>query len=907
MRIETHVTKSFWGALVTVATGIGLVSAASASGNLLVNADLTEDNGIGLPLGWSTGLHPSEIGGGIAGRALTNGSFEVTTHGRTSRYFFAQKGLTLVPGGAYDLACDVRTTGLGGGLSRIYVRNGEWKSESQGFSVPDDTKDEWVRLEKRIIAEPTGRPSDYVLDIEEKPGSNGLARIEIRALSLVAAGETEREGSRSLPAAATVRLPARIVPVDPLLSRVDSKTGRMRFYWARSDCAGGGFTLTCSLDGRKDVRVPFAEDGYADLTLGALRPGEHAIALGVVGADGIVQATNDYRITAGRWKSPASVGRRLNNFVTELVNAPLADGDVAFERAEQGWTWISFDGANGEAKGYLDTCAEPVVLSREGEPTIETQRYLPEGRHVLHVVGAKGGRLRIHAIKTLWTSRLKYFSTRESDLNGYSGYHYALPFAQAFGFLSTFNTMCDAEQILAEPYGSEAGHYLGRGLRLDASCVFWPSDADRLDAEASYRHLARCLWPGYPSMTVNENLVRAGACASVNFSEAVWRLSAAEPRTAINVWYADSSWGAVFDSPRYHVSEIASIVNSGCGRGLLVPELYIPVTPTREGLAQYIDMVAALVNKSGRMVPASRGKVVLYGASYIRIGDFCNYYAPETDIKAQYAALMRAYATDPRFADCAGVGFGGLPCGEEEFRRWGVKLIRYYALEGGTEDLAEKWGFQWNPGFVKNPDFVSGFEGWTARASETNTLYTETIRHFGKRVEQRISPPGFGDSLATFRHSAKGPNILSQKLTGLTPGRYYSLLCAVVDRNTMTNTASFRWSQFPPFAFSVKLQGATEVRDLRSVNVVRCADNTVPKKLRNRTVLRNLRYVFRADSPEATLTFVDRFEDGSAAPEGWLSMNYVIFRPYYSEDGENGVRRVISALKGDRTHSVKQD
>lgn len=892
--------------VAALAACVGFALTGGAAENLLVNADLRGDNGIGMPLGWASSMYPPEIGvgGGIEGRAQADGSFEVVTHGGSSRYFLSQSGLTLLPDGEYDLSCDVRTAGLRGGQARLFVRNTEWKSESQGFAVPDDTKGEWVRLTKRIRAEQTKRPSEYVFVIEESVGSNGTARIEVRALSLVPAGDSERAVSKGLSVAMRERLPARIVPVDPLLANVRADDARMTFYWAGAPSCG---ISRCQLVSRfkgdqykTPVFARFDEKGYATVRYGRIRPSEYEIETTVIDDATNHLAKNEYRITVRRPEKSVTFGKRLNNFVAELVSAPLADGDVKFERAEQGWTWISFDGDIGDARGYLDGCAEPVVMRREGEPTVETQRYLAGGPHVLRVVGAKGGRLRIHAVKTLWGPELKDFAASRSELNGMEIYRYALPFARTFGLISTFNTVSGARNILTDPYGFSAGHYLGRGIRLGLSCTFWPSDKDRLDAEASYRHLAGSVWPGYPCVTVNENLVRAEALASVNFSEAVWRLSAEQPRTAINVWYADSSWGAVFDKPRQHVSEISSVVNSGGGTGLLVPELYIPVTPTRAGLTQYVDSAAAFIGEAQRMVPASRGKIVLYGASYIMLGDFCNYYSPETDIKAQYAALMHAYATDPRFAGCAGVGFGGLPRGEEEFRRWGVRLIRYYGLEGGTENLADKAGFRWNPGFVRNPDFTEGFDGWTVNAAETDGLCTERIKHFGRKVEQRVSPTlGYGDTMATFRHSDKGPNVLSQKLTGLEPGRHYSLLCAVVDRNSMTNTARYTWSKLPPFAFRVELNGATEVCELRSIIAQRCADDSAPQGLRNRTVLRILRYVFRADGSEATLSFTDRHEDGSGAPGAWLSMNYVVFRPYYAEDGEEGVRRVISALNGE--------
>ena len=45
-------------------------------------------------------------------------------------------------------------------------------------------------------------------------------------------------------------------------------------------------------------------------------------------------------------------GRALNNFVRELVNAPLHDGEYRFSLGQDGWVFIGFDAPHFGMTGY---------------------------------------------------------------------------------------------------------------------------------------------------------------------------------------------------------------------------------------------------------------------------------------------------------------------------------------------------------------------------------------------------------------------------------------------------------------------------------------------------------------------------------------------------------------------------
>lgn len=69
-----------------------------------------------------------------------------------------------------------------------------------------------------------------------------------------------------------------------------------------------------------------------------------------------------------------------------------------------------------------------------------------------------------------------------------------------------------------------------------------------------------------------------------------------------------------------------------------------------------------------------------------------------------------------------------------------------------------------------------------------------------------------------------------------------------------------------------------------------------PGAAKNKASLRSYRFVFKAKHPDATLVLADCAPDGRLNESGVeLSLNYIIFRPYYVES-ESEVAEIISAL-----------
>ena len=864
--------------LVLAAWPVLMVGTSHAARNLVTNFDHREKSGIDLPVGWTKHIRHKLVTT-LDVFPQEDGSLRFVAAGEPWA-LYEQRNLKLVPGAKYRISYEVKTAGLDGASVYVLLHDSKWSWKgSTGPKFPDDTKGKWVKQSAVVTMCNNPGATGHTLTISCIHG-RPVEKVDflLRDLRLEAIDEETDRASAPIGGLERERLVARIVPVDPLLANVNANDARLTFYWP--GVATGGVSscrLVSRLKGGKldrQASARFDGKGYATVRYGRVWPSNYEIEAEVVDAATNVLARNAYTIAVKRPEKILADGKRLNNFVTELVDRPLENGEVRFCRSTPGWVWMSFEGDVGkEAVGYLDEIAYPVVRYRDGESRIEAQRFVEAGMHTLRISGAKpGGRLRINAVKTIWGQMPKL--TTEPSSCYWIGFRYTLPFCNRFGIHTHLNTCGLRLGAGRQVDPLLTGFVYERGMKAFANVKVNPDGPVYDDYATTFKTLTEGPWASGFSLSVDENKVAQYPYRTVHYSEAAWNMLSDRPQQAINLFYADAARGNYFDCPQINASEISATVNSGNGTGLMCPELYAAVQHRPEDLDRYLDAYAKIVTSALEMVPASRGKVVLYGATYVQIGDWSNYAAPSVDIKAHYAKMYRAFATDPRFDGCAGLGSSGLSCGGEELLRWVAKCIRYYGIEGGTGDLAGEYGFSWAPDIVRNPDMDEGLANWSAKGD----IEAERLKGYGERIQRRQGARiGQGDGVATFTTKKDSPNELSQELCGLQPGKLYAVICCVADRDDVLAKAKGGKTRglSSRLAFSVRLEGATEFPNLRY---------ETKSAVRAKVGMCLLRYVFRAGSDKARLVFVDRNDDGSAAPDGFKqSLNYISFMPYYVE------------------------
>jgi len=868
----------------------------AASRNIIVNADLSAGDGMGGVLGWCTRFYGD---GAVDACPLGKGAFAVEFKGRDVCHYL-QYPVKLKSEGKYRISAEVRTAGLNGASVRLVVKESSFdlRKDVGTAPLPDDTAGAWRKVEWKGRISRSRNPEAYAVAVKGAGVTNGTARVEVRNFSLQPLTKESDEAATGLPEFYSHPHAARIVPIDPLLAHVDAETGRMLFYWPGEQAKGGECTLSASIDSGKAIRVTLGADGRAEVSFGRIGPRRHHVTVKVLGRNGVTLAENDYGITASEKPQDGPVGRRLNNFVTELVNAPLVDGEMRFFRNGRGWVWISFDGCDG-AEGFLDGCLEPTVRYRKHERRNETMRDISAGWHVLKVKGAKGGRLRIHSVKSVSTTT---WSLAMGPCD-FSGERYVFTHGFARRFLMSMNTVRGAEEFLRNPDSPEPAYYAARGcaiydrVSISAESPLW------MQPDELWRKLTESGWRDGYDLSIDESLMAASRLRHVTLAETIWKMQAMRPGQRVNMNWGDAT-RRCFDDPKSHASLLAAIANTGDGRGVSLPEVYAPVLADADGMERWVELFARQIAAIGEMVPGAKDMTQFNVSPWVDLGRWSDYPCPEADIKAHYAKLIHAFATRPEFAANSGIDASAATAAEEELRRWIAKLFRYHAIEGGTDNLAEKYGFKWNPGFVKNCDFAEGLSGWEAVSSKDGSIKADSIPKYGRQVQGRQkAPTGTGDSFASFTAAEEGANVLSQRLSGLERGRLYALMFCVADADTIENP------QVEPsqFAFSARLEGAEELSGLRFRHVVPSwGGKKNGASGRTRTWMAVYRYVFRAKGADATLSFCDRGDDGVALKPGARQLlNYVVFRPYYTESPEEAAE--IAALIAGEPYGKKEE
>ena len=704
-----------------------------------------------------------------------------------------------------------------------------------------------------------------------------------------------------------------MVPVDPLLSEVDAQSGRLTFYYvgALADgVAASAHEVVATVDGGSAVRTKLGEDRRATVTFGTLAAGAHDIEVALAAPDGTTLCRHRYGITA-RTKRAKAVGRRLNNFVTEILDAPLTEGEVAFESPHEGWVFIGFDKPYAAAKAYLDGGAEPVVVFRPDEPS-ETMRWLKEGTHKVRVAGAAaGGRLAIRLVKPLKITA-RSFAKETTDIR-VRNQGYGFDFFRKWIF-SSFNILtmggnwrlASAKDRMA--WGNAQLQARGKGYK--AASDIRPGNLElraSLEKIRGYVTGSAAYRDGLP-LEVDEHKVNAPAEEMDAFAEATWEMVSDGKGMAMFADYCDLP-SQPLTNLQAQVSALSAVMNTGNGHGMLVPEMYLATKRTERDAEAEVDRVLAYVESIRRAIPSGPSHIIHLFGGWLTIGEWSSDSSPEADVKVRYDRYLHRLATDPAFADVGGVGMSTLAC-DEEIARWMARIVHHYCIEGRTDSLAEKLGYRYRPEIVTNGDFMDGLNGWTAEPAAPDAIREERrIGYGGKKGQCRMarSDTEIGEHFAVFTRSEKAPSRLSQPIGNLVPGKLYMLTFCTADYDDVLAPGTREVDR----TFSVSIEGAETLPELSWDVVV--PDAKAIQKARKaglpvHCVTVTHRIVFRAQAATGRLTFSDW--KGAAERGGPVGgrqlLNFVRIAPYFSMTDCGGVGTDADAFAG-TTVTVSKD
>jgi hypothetical protein len=313
---------------------------------------------------------------------------------------------------------------------------------------------------------------------------------------------------------------------------------------------------------------------------------------------------------------------------------------------------------------------------------------------------------------------------------------------------------------------------------------------------------------------------------------------------------------------------MSAALNASHGRGRLLFEAYCHPQPDEKAAAAYLDdMLGETMRRFNATFPnAVAGTGIIFG-NFNQIPIISLESNPAVDFKYFLDMQVNLVANSPDFANLATTGYWGTYYGDEELARWSFLLMRHYAVEGRKDMLSARYGFTYNPGHLKNPDFAEGLADWTIHGA----VRAETIAGYGKNCQGRWGAGKAGDSVCVFTRQKDAPNQVSQTARGLTVGKAYCLQFVTADRQDVVT------KKLKPrrYGINVGLDGA-EVLPGKSFVHMDTRSSKHGKKDENVGKINLHRTIFYAKTPDVKITF----NDFAASPGEELLLNFVLLKPY---------------------------
>lgn len=310
-------------------------------------------------------------------------------------------------------------------------------------------------------------------------------------------------------------------------------------------------------------------------------------------------------------------------------------------------------------------------------------------------------------------------------------------------------------------------------------------------------------------------------------------------------------------------------------------ETYITSRQTEKGLQEYWATIHNQMKALRKLFPHVENHTMAIMSGYVSTGAFCTDKYPEVDIKVVFDSFFQNLATDPELKGIYGTGCYSIAGTDEETLRWIGKLMRHYCVEGKTNSLAKQYGFKLKPGILHDGDFENQFAFWNAIPAEPGSLVVKKISGYGIKTQERIGGgSGLGDNVALFTRSAKKPNLLSQTVSGLIPGKLYCLKFSSCDYEDI-----FKHKHMPLDctldATISDVEILPEVSTTRRFPTIWDWKHKTGRSNQPEHVLR--RIVFRAKKDTATVTFSDwKTPTEPGGPAGVRRVvNWISINPYF--------------------------
>ena len=561
--------------------------------------------------------------------------------------------------------------------------------------------------------------------------------------------------------------------------------------------------------------------------------------------------------------------RVLNNLVSELMDARarglLASRRIEFMNPREGWVWFRATGSCALVLGD-----DRLLAAEDGKSAVEAMRRLPAGKHVVQVSGTPTD-LTIRAIPAL-------------VYNVYPSSSRIAPFGENSWERLRKHMLPNCNMIESPLVDTpEYKEWLGQG-KLWLANVQAPGLLDEKPWTVE-QMLAVWLKPGTSTAHAERPGLALSKLSGVQVDEyypgakstqLLTPLTQSLAQLAEHPSFAGKLW-IPFLAGKFGATPDNLLLKTVLGAGWpFSEEVYVGEMSTESANASSIR--TTFLGVAGAYESAHPGALrrMIFTPMYSCL-PYCsaNRY-PQADFRVHLEMQMQVLATDPAFFGLWGVQPYRSNYVDEEILNCMGRLLRHYCIEGRTgRMLSDPYELR----YVNNPDFEAGTNHWQVAAAEAGAISTGKFAGYGT-LQGRYPSGAFGDAFLRLKRSAKAPNVVSQQLRGLQPGRLYSLKLITADAADLQGGKSRTGQQ----SLSLTLAGAEVLPGGFSYPFPSCRPvKTFTAKIPFWMTYHWLR--FRAEGPTAKLCISDWAKpDAPGGPIGQqVICNFVEVQPVLEE------------------------
>ncbi|MAE64558.1 MAG: hypothetical protein CMJ18_09845 [Phycisphaeraceae bacterium] len=556
----------------------------------------------------------------------------------------------------------------------------------------------------------------------------------------------------------------------------------------------------------------------------------------------------------------------MNNFVTELAAAEgLGDGTHRFvvENPRTGWMFFRSEAAT-DRSGSVEVSisahdiGEKVILEQGPHAlrTLESMQRLKKGPVTVEVE-VRNAEVRRFEVRLIPAILYDHWPT-SNKLEAYG--EYSWEFLEREGLLASMNTVSswahwvdgkfdfDGENSdVPRPWLVTGRHRIGicSGLQTGETAYrFWSTALSRDDLDGVI------IDEFYPKLSKH----------FPDWVKTLKRVTAEQPDKPVYLYLAGGAKDLrpfvepLADTGAYFVLEVYTD-EKRTEKEMLEDSFGVNWTKSFE--EYFPGFTERCVHAIGFMSGAASGKDsgdIYPGASYKVLKD----------------VQFQRIATDPALRGLGGVGNYNSIYIDEEYMRWYGRLLRHYCIEGNTERLTGDDPYELP--HIANPDFETGLDGWTIEPAEPESIEVRHAKGYGIHVQGRHKKE-VGDHYLWMKRSAEKPNVITQEIRDLEPGRHYSVRFYTTDLKNMHEHQVHH-----VYAY---LQG--DVREVPSETIHDAWIHAPTAAFGNKKTFPNYhRIVFRANATTAKLRITDwRWVSLPTAPVGQeLMLNFIQVEPY---------------------------